>query len=609
MDQLSIDSQTDTWKNARDKAIEAQEKAGDALRILEPIVKQLPNELESAKLMPKKVDDANKDIAQAKSQVDRVLTLLPNVQNLVNDLRTKQDDIDKFGSDLGDRMERLRRQIDIAREVANSIKVGVQFHPNTTLELQPPQNLPLLATNSRISTYVKTDKPNGFIFYLGNENKTEPRRNKRDDFMALEVENGYPILTIDLGDGPEKIISNKHIADGQWHQVIVERTGNNVKLIVRVEGEDESDQLHEVEETLPGSHSIFNVDPENSKLFVGGYPPDFNIQEGVKYSSFEGQIEDFRIGDQEVGLWNFVDGQDNNHGALERDKLIASEAPNTGYRFSGNGYVILDARSYKFEQTSNIQFKFKVSPDTTDGLIFYAGKNRHFISVEMKKGGIYFQYKLGQHMVTIGSDVMFNDDQWHEVVAQRQGRTGDLKVDNRVIYQEETPVGTESNLKISDKMYFGGYPGKLNHSEIIHKNFDGCIDQVYISGIAVDLSSNIEAYGVRPGCPMKFSTVLSYPPRQFGYLRRGNVSSSNHFQINLKFKTKQKDGVVFYATNNDQSSTIGLSIYNGSLVLQSMKQQLSTGQNKYNDGNWHVVSATHDAKKLRLYVNESEQFV
>lgn len=605
LDQIAVDSQSDLWKTARDKAIEAQEKAQEALAILEPIVKDLPTELNSALQMPKEVDDVNNDIAQARSQVDRVTSLLPDVTKLFKDLESKQDGIDRVRSDLGDRLEKLKEQIEMARIVANGIKVGVQFYPNTTLELQPPANLPLLESSSQISTYFKTDQPNGFLFYLGNEDKTG-----KDDFMAVEVENGYPILTIDLGNGTKKIIGNKYIANNQWHQVIVERTGNNVKLIVREGLDDGKDHVHEVSDTVPGVNPEFNVDPKKSKLFVGGYPPDFNIQDGIKYSAFEGQIEDFRIGDQEIGLWNFVDAQDNNHGAIERDRLVASEAPATGYRFSGNGYVTLDSRPYSFKQRSSIQFKFKVARDTTDGLIFYAGKHRHFISVEMRNGGISFQYKLGQHMVTIGSNDehgLFNDDQWHLVEAVREGRTGILKVDRKQIYQEETADGTEENLKISDLMYFGGFPGKLNHTEITQKNFDGCIDDVHISGTPVDLSRHRQAYGVRPGCPTKFSTVLSYPPRQFGYLRRGNVSSDNHFQINLKFQTRQTDGLLFYATNHDQSATIGLALRDGSLEMRSMKQILSTGNVKYNNGEWHVVRVIHDAKKLRLQVDDTEE--
>lgn len=617
LDQINIESPTDLWQNARDQAIDAQEQVQETQQIYRPIVKSLSDELERAKQMPKEVDDTNKDIDQASGQVDRVATLFPRLKELADELDAKQDDTAKIGSLLGRRIEDLKQQIENARELANSIKVGVTFQPSTALELPAPANLPQQSQSTRVSAFVKTDKPNGFIMYLGKENNTQqqqqvPRRQKRvgsDSFMALEIENGYPILTVDFGTGTQKIISNKNVANDQWHQVIVERDGNNVKLIVREEIADGKDQLHEVSERLPGNETLLNMDPENTKLFVGGYPPEYNMPDGLKYSSFEGQIEDLRIGDQEVGLWNFVDAQDNNNGAVERDRLVASELPATGYRFSGQGYVILDSKPYHFRTRSSIQFRFKVSNDVSNGLIFYAGKNRHFISVEMRDGGIYFQYKLGAHLVTIATKMQLNDDQWHRVEAERQGRKGILKVDNQMIYQQETPEGSEENLRIADNMYFGGYPGKLNHTEIVTKNFDGCIDDIYIDGTPVDLSRNLKAYNVRPGCPPKFSKMLTYGPRQFGYLQRGNITANNHFQVNLKFRTKQREGLIFYASSHDQESTIGLSLQNGALVLNSQKLQLSSAPHVFNDGDWHVVTVTHDAKKLRMSVPEMDEFV
>lgn len=609
LDQIPLESQTETWQSARDKAIEAQEKAQEAKRILVPVTGNLQAELAQAKQMPKKVDDTNVDIGQASNQIDRVANLIPTLQNLVNDLKEKQNETNKIGKDLGDRIERLRKQIEIARDIANGIKVGVTFHPNTTLELPPPSNLPLLATNSRVSAYFKTDKPTGFLLYLGNENKTTGKRGKHDDFMALEIENGYPILTMDLGNGPEKIISNKNVSDGQWHQVIVERTGNDVKLTIREELDDGKERSHEVEHPLLGANNVFDLDRENSKLFVGGYSPDFNPQTGLKYSSFEGEIENIKIGDQEVGLWNFVDGQDNNHGARERDRLIASDTPPTGYRFGGHGYVVLDSSPYPFKQRSSIQFRFKAGPDTTDGLMFYAGKNRHFISVEMQNGGVYYRYKLGQHMVSIGSEEKFNDDQWHRVEAEREGRAGILKVDGKKIYQEETPVDTEENLKISDTMYFGGHPDRINHTEVVSKSFDGCIDNVFISGTPVDLSRHMKAYGVRPGCTTKFSNSVSFLPRQIGYLRKANVSATNLFLINLKFKTRQSKGVIFYATDPIQVNTIGLTLDEGHLVLTSQNSIISTLPSAYNDGEWHAISASHESNRLRLMVDESQEFL
>lgn len=574
---------------------------------MEPILRDLQNGTLSAHQLPKKVDDINSNINQASSQVERIASLLPDLSTRVEDLQRKQENIEALGSDIGDRIDKLKKQIEMARDIANGIKVGVRFHKNTTLELKPPPSLGQLATNTRVSAFVRTEKPNGFLLYLGNENKPDGTRGKQDDFMALEIENGYPFLMVDFGSGPEKIVSNKNIANGEWHQVIVDRNGNDVKLTVREEIENGRDNLHEVETQIAGSQ-IFDLNNDKTRLFVGGYPPDFNVPNNIRYNTFEGEIEDVRIGDQEVGLWNFVDGQNNVEGAPERNRLIASETPSTGYRFNGQGYVILDAKPYSFKRRSTIHFRFKANRHTTDGLMFYAGKHRHFISVEMQNGAVYFKYKLGQHMVSIGNEHQFNDGEWHQVEAERDGRVGILKIDGSTIHQEETPMGTEENLKISDSLYFGGHPGYINHTEVVQKGFDGCIDNVMISGTQVDLSSNLKSFRVRAGCSNKVSTVLSYPPNQFGYLKL-NISANNNLQINLKFRTRQPEGLIFFATDQSRANNIGLWLDDGALVLRSQGVDVSTEPTRYNDSEWHVFTATHDEDKVRLSVDYTPEII
>lgn len=41
--------------------------------------------------------------------------------------------------------------------------------------------------------------------------------------MALMIESGYPVLLVDLGSKPEKIIHNKFVSDNVWRQIIVDR--------------------------------------------------------------------------------------------------------------------------------------------------------------------------------------------------------------------------------------------------------------------------------------------------------------------------------------------------------------------------------------------------
>lgn len=41
--------------------------------------------------------------------------------------------------------------------------------------------------------------------------------------MALKIENGLPVLTINLGAGPEQIIHSQYVANGKWYQAVVDR--------------------------------------------------------------------------------------------------------------------------------------------------------------------------------------------------------------------------------------------------------------------------------------------------------------------------------------------------------------------------------------------------
>lgn len=60
---------------------------------------------------------------------------------------------------------------------------------------------------------------------------------------------------------------------------------------------------------LAGAASILNLDPEESKIYVGGHPASAKIQSAVKYSSFDGQMENLVIGDTPISLWNFKDAE------------------------------------------------------------------------------------------------------------------------------------------------------------------------------------------------------------------------------------------------------------------------------------------------------------
>ena len=216
-------------------------------------------------------------------------------------------------------------------------------------------------------------------------------------------------------------------------------------------------------------------------------------------------MEELVIGDVPVSFWNFVDAENNVQGAVERDRLVNFQS-STGYRFDSNGYAIISKKQSQISVKNNefiIKLNFKTLEE--NGLMYLMGnKNGHFFSLEMRNGRVIYQFYLGGDQVMISSPNIYNDGEWHTLEAVRQHQSGKLKIDGKIV-GEHDGSGQFKALKTVDHLYFGGYPPNLTHEykTVTQRGFEGCIDEVMIGETSVDLSRNVQAYGVVPGCPIK----------------------------------------------------------------------------------------------------------
>uniref|UniRef100_A0A8C4QK66 Neurexin 1b n=1 Tax=Eptatretus burgeri TaxID=7764 RepID=A0A8C4QK66_EPTBU len=79
-------------------------------------------------------------------------------------------------------------------------------------------------TSMHLFFQFKTTAPNGLIFYNGGDG---------NDFISLELVEGYLQYSFDLGNGPTLIKANSdaQLSDNQWHSVIISRDLNNLHLL------------------------------------------------------------------------------------------------------------------------------------------------------------------------------------------------------------------------------------------------------------------------------------------------------------------------------------------------------------------------------------------
>lgn len=289
------------------------------------------------------------------------------------------------------------------------------------------------------------------------------------------------------------------------------RTGKNVKLILREEIDEEKDRILVTEQVLPGSNTVFNLDLKQSKLFVGGYPPSFQIQGEVTVNVFEGEMEELVIGDVPVSFWNFVDAENNIQGAYERDKLKNYKS-STGYRFDSKGYAIISKKMSELSiKSTEFSIKMKFKTLEKNGLMYLMGNNTHFLSLEMRNGQVLYQFYLGGEAVALRSPTTYNDGEWHTLEARRFHQKGKLRIDSKDAAQSNGSDDFKSLMSV-DHLYFGGYPPILTHQypNVTQKGFEGCIDDVLIGETSVHLSENVQAFGVVPGCPVKVCPLAEY---------------------------------------------------------------------------------------------------
>ncbi|CAH0393867.1 unnamed protein product [Bemisia tabaci] len=153
------------------------------------------------------------------------------------------------------------------------------------------------------------------------------------------------------------------------------------------------------------------------------------------------------------------------------------------------------------------------------------------------------------------SSKTYNDNQWHHVEAVRLGRDGVLKVD-----------ASEQGGAVSDRLYVGGYPGEHKLPDVSNTGFDGCVDNVQIMSISVDLSKNINALDVVPGCPEESPD----------YDRLSGVSATdNTFQLILRSNTTHPHGLILFASDGTENA-ISLRMENGILIFKTGESELKS---------------------------------
>ncbi|XP_052778102.1 laminin subunit alpha-like [Mya arenaria] len=584
----------------------AGQRAEDAKVKVKDILKDLPKQLEKTVPLTNDALNTKRDIVQARAQVNTVQKFIPNIQTLLTDLTAESERVMVLGQQVKTNIAALKEKIAIARNQANLIRVGLNFLGNTTVELRNPRNVAQAGSYSDVSLFFKTTDENGLLLYAGSEMSGSKKPNQ--DFMSIEIENGNAVFKYNLDSGLVKINHPHYVSDGQWYKVTAKRIGKAGTLLL--EQDQNKPELPPVMGVARGSNTVLDLHPLTTKFYSGGLPEEATmISEDVTRDTYVGIIEDIKFDDNPMGVWNFKEGNNNYKGARERD--ILTSVVSNGFRFDGAGFVILSTSQTGWKPAVKSQVSMKFKTYAPNGLLFFAGEDRDFISIELRDGKVLHQYDLGGGRVQLEYKFKeVNDGEWHDVQINRRNKTGMLFVDGEGIGPVDSP-GSLTQLAITDEISIGGYSGIiLPVSDVTKLGFDGCIEDVALQLGTWDLNENTQAKGVSPGCPAQILRVATYEDQQLSFIANPIESIGENFDLTFKMKSKQEEALLIFAANDDQSVGFSVSLVQGKISVVSNpgneRLEITSRVNTYNDGRWHYISIMKKGISLEMNIDDYE---
>ncbi|XP_025776485.1 contactin-associated protein-like 4 isoform X5 [Puma concolor] len=287
--------------------------------------------------------------------------------------------------------------------------------------------------------------------------------------------------------------------------------------------------------------------------------------------------------------------------------------------------VDLDGKSslvYRFDQNSLspikdvISLKFKTMQ--SDGILLHReGQNGDHITLDLRRGKLFLLINSGETKLpsahtlinlTLGS--LLDDQHWHSVLIQRLGRQVNFTVD--VHRHRFHAQGEFSYLDLDYEISFGGIPAPGKSVSFPHKNFHGCLENLFYNGVdIIDLAKQqkpeiITMGNVSFSCSQSQSVPVTFlSPRS--YLALPGFSGEDELSATFQFRTWNKAGLLLFSELQLVSGGLLLFLNDGKLKLNlyqpgKFPSDITAGVG-LNDGQWHSISLSAKRNHLSVVVD------
>lgn len=332
-----------------------------------------------------------------------------------------------------------------------------------------------------IELEVRTEAESGLLFYMARINHA--------DFATVQLRNGFPYFSYDLGSGDTSTMIPSRINDGQWHKIKITRVKQEGILSV----DDVSNRT-----ISPKKADILDV---VGMLYVGGLPVNYTTRRiGPVTYSIDGCIRNLHMAEAPADL-------EQPTSSFHVGTCFAHAQKGT--YFDGTGYAKA-VGGFKVGLDLLVEFEFRTTR-TTGVLLGISSQKMDGMGIEMIDEKLMFHVDNGAGLFTAIYDAgipgQLCDGQWHKVTANKIKHRIELTVDgSRVEAQSPNPASTSADT--NDPVFVGGFPDGLNQFGLTTNiRFQGCIRSLRLTKgtgkpLEVNFAKALELRGVQPvSCP------------------------------------------------------------------------------------------------------------
>lgn len=332
-----------------------------------------------------------------------------------------------------------------------------------------------------IELEVRTEAESGLLFYMARINHA--------DFATVQLRNGFPYFSYDLGSGDTSTMIPTKINDGQWHKIKIVRVKQEGILYV----DDASSQT-----ISPKKADILDV---VGILYVGGLPINYTTRRiGPVTYSLDGCVRNLHMEQAPVDL-------DQPTSSFHVGTCFANAE--SGTYFDGTGFAKA-VGGFKVGLDLLVEFEFRTTRPT-GVLLGVSSQKMDGMGIEMIDEKLMFHVDNGAGRFTAIYDAgipghMCNG-QWHKVTAKKIKNRLELVVDGNQV-DAQSPNSASTSADTNDPVFVGGFPGGLNQFGLTTNiRFRGCIRSLKLTKgtgkpLEVNFAKALELRGVQPvSCP------------------------------------------------------------------------------------------------------------